>query len=426
MKSIIRLSLGIVIVTLFFAKYSFAQYYDYPAYATTNTEYKFHQFKVVDDSRFYDEPVINLSMDCLAANGYGQWTVSSNTGQYANIDNTWLINPNLAYNHGPGWFLLGNLIGKPSKSYSLGNTSAHPGCQPPGIVAGGNFAGVYSTLTPKPKATANLHGSVRFVWVDNTTSRNEFHVEGLNDIEGTDASINPTPEIDIAVDKLPAPWINRQVVKENIFQYANAKTQTSGSQVHTVITETGDWRDEFDIACDAKYLYIVWASTINLPGTGNTKGIWATAIDLKTGAKVSGYPILVSTQTIGVAINDQFPTVACDVRNNPSSPNFYVSYIDLNVNKAVVKEFLGTTMVPGHQETLLQFILPIGTPVPPAAICTTATHSRVVVSRGVGVSPIVSVYVLTTPTLLNTSLCHDLVLYNNIQWVNDIAKYVDG
>ncbi len=51
------------------------------ARAQSNTEYSFRQQSVADGARYADDddaPI--LTMDCLAANGYGQWTLSSATG----------------------------------------------------------------------------------------------------------------------------------------------------------------------------------------------------------------------------------------------------------------------------------------------------------------------------------------------------------
>ncbi len=53
------------------------------ARAQTNSEYSFRQQSVADGQSYNGncDPVPVFSMDCLAANGYGQWTLSSQCGQ---------------------------------------------------------------------------------------------------------------------------------------------------------------------------------------------------------------------------------------------------------------------------------------------------------------------------------------------------------
>ncbi|HET9135194.1 MAG TPA: hypothetical protein VFO76_01045, partial [Candidatus Kapabacteria bacterium] len=57
-------------------------------------EYNFSQMSVADGS---GDTTINLRMDCLAANGYGQWTSSLSTGSPSNKPQS-------------GWMLLGNAL----------------------------------------------------------------------------------------------------------------------------------------------------------------------------------------------------------------------------------------------------------------------------------------------------------------------------
>src|SRR5665213_3537252 len=62
--------------------------------AQTNTEYSFRQQSVTDGQAFNNngDPVPELSMDCIASNGYGQWTLTT-------LNNA---------SYGDGWYLLPN------------------------------------------------------------------------------------------------------------------------------------------------------------------------------------------------------------------------------------------------------------------------------------------------------------------------------
>jgi hypothetical protein len=47
-------------------------------HAQSNAEYNFRQQNVVDGARYNStDPQADLTVECLAANGYGQWTKSS-------------------------------------------------------------------------------------------------------------------------------------------------------------------------------------------------------------------------------------------------------------------------------------------------------------------------------------------------------------
>jgi hypothetical protein len=226
-----------------------------------------YQYLVTDGAQnSTSDPYINLTMDCLAANGYGQWACSSSPGSFAFATHTplWRINPNDSYNSASaanhaGWFLLGNaLSASPSeKRAAADGAGAHPGCDPPGIVAGGNFGSVGSAFpSTNPKATANLLGSVRYVWIDPTqdinqgnNSRVNFIIQGLNDNRGTHSGSPGDQQIHIELDGLPNPEMNTQIVRDQIFPYNSVST--NNNQV-TIILGGIDPRDVFDIACDTK------------------------------------------------------------------------------------------------------------------------------------------------------------------------------
>ena len=391
------------------------QNYSYPNLA--NVEYgKFtiNQYKVGDGDHFPSDPSIKLTMDCLAANGYGQWTVSSATGN--NVEPTtdqWVFSPNQGAvtagqtwvpNSSSGWFLLGNLIGKPSESFD--GTSSHPGCQPPGVVSGGTFNDPFPAT---PKVAANLNGRVRYVWVE-PTNRLTFKVEGLND------GVGQTPaerQIDISLGSLPNPPVNRQIVKKIISNYPSAGGDVSTIDVfnnpHKVATEpTGGFhQDEFDIAMDKKFLYIVWESVDG--------GIYVTVIKLSDGS--------IATTTFQVSASGTHPTIACDVRNSPTTPFFAVAFID--GGDVRVGEFSGNNVQHGGLEKLFKSYNDPNTTNQVDNYTCGATHARVVVSSVTGSSHVTSVYVRE---------CDELIFFNNLSWLinqdaihwNDIAYYVDG
>jgi hypothetical protein len=311
---------------------------------TANTEYgaiTANQYKVADGYGYGPtDPAITLTMDCLAANGYGQWTCSSSLGSLVEpTSNQWLFSPDQPSvnsgswnpNNSAGWMLLGNLITKPSESYNNADLIHHPGCQPPGVVSGGTFNTTYPTT---PKVTANLNGAVRYVWIE-PSSRTTFLIEGLNDERGTHIGSMGDQQIDITLGGLPNPNVKPQIVKNSIYTYNGTIIYTNdGTNTHSVIptANEADYRDQFDIACDQKYIYIVWCTMSNVlyPGTSE---IWATALDITSGSVISGFPIRVSQGTGSTADNGVRPTVACDVRANPSSPTFDVAYISNSLTK---------------------------------------------------------------------------------------------
>ncbi|MBS1904497.1 MAG: hypothetical protein JSS75_12385, partial [Bacteroidetes bacterium] len=309
------------------------------SYTSTPTEYQNTvQYEVDDDAAFNTstDPRVNLTMNCLAANGYGQWTMTTNVGSNANISgHDWNASPAGSFTNGQsGWFLLGNTLAKPAWNASSGA----PDCQPPGVVSGGSFSGTLGS----PKATANLNGAVRYVWP--ASDNLSFIVQGLSDIRT--AGGGHSPEVDITVATLPVPVSTRQIVKNGIYSYPNATVQDHAVPTplnHTIDNTEADSRDEFDIACDVYHLYIVWSSKTNT-AIGVTEEVWATVIDMVDGTQVSGFPIKVST----TGSSGMRPTVACDPRNFGGTPKFDVAYIDNSSNAVVLQEFSGTTVVTGH------------------------------------------------------------------------------
>lgn len=227
------------------------------------------------------------SFPSMASNGYGLWVVDGRADR---------------------WLLLGNGIAQMDTTANL--------VVPPGTIASG-------TLSPynigEAKVAANLNGSVRFVWYDELNQ--EFVVQGFND-QSFDTSDTNQKQIDINISALPKPSLTRSVIKRDIFEYP----RVSAPGVLNTVTDS-DWRNEFDIAIDRKYLYIVYrlynasADTIN----GKPFSIVIKATELKTGTVTNTYSKL-----------DAFrPTIACDVRNNPDAPTFDVGYLEPIVASSV-------------------------------------------------------------------------------------------
>ncbi|HET9137025.1 MAG TPA: hypothetical protein VFO76_10335, partial [Candidatus Kapabacteria bacterium] len=431
---VISLRFSAMLLTLLLASSTILNaqnFYSYPS----NSEYgqiAIKQYKVSDGDQYSTtDPTVNMTMDCLAANGYGQWTVSTNLGSKVTITgHDWLFSPNqgiinagqwwaptgggvgVGPNGAPAWLLLGNLIAKPSEQF-VTSDATHPGCQPPGVVSGGAFNDIVLTTFPTStcKVAANLAGSVRYVGVDFAGTRQSFFVEGLNDERGATGGLSGDQQIHIELNDgtntLPNPPIARQIVKNPIYTYTSPST-ASGT---TIDNSEADFRDEFDIAIDKKWLYITWRTTAG--------GIWVTAVQLSNGSVASSFPI-----NIGSGIR---PTIACDVRNNPTDPRFHVAFID-GTNSVNIDEFTGTTLVSGHTEVLVKkfidpFIINFFTG-PLERTYTAASHARVVVSSTPTGTAVARVYVLDDVT---STLAHDFILYP-ITWnvANDKGKYIEG
>ncbi len=407
------------------------------------------QYKVIDGAHFSatatDDPRITMTMNNVAANGYGQWTVSANMGPNVAItDHEWLFSPNQhgvdqtqnwSPNNSSAWLLLGNLIGKPSEKYDNTDPTHYPGCQPPGVVSGGKF-NEPSFPVSSSLVTANLNGSVRYSAVE-PVNRSSFLIEGLNDERGATAPVTGgtrgDQQINITLNGLPNPAIKRQIVQAPIFTYASASTQSGGS-THPVIPTSAepDTRDQFFIVMDEKYEYIVWCSPNS--ATNNLE-IWATAIYLNNGSTASGYPLKVAG---AAGVDFKRPTVDCDKRNNPLLPEFGVAWI---TNGTVQVAVYGGTAYTGPK-----IVQPIsGVPETLPAIfhdpflsgtandhsyIGAATHARILVSSVSGsYAPVYSVYVLEGPLALFPGFDHDFILYKGLNFnpgTEIIATYVDG
>jgi hypothetical protein len=376
-----------------------------------NNEYtQMHKYAIRDNSSYNSSPYINLTMECLAANGYGQWTVSSDVGTFTNYSgHPWDFSPDPSYSHNEGWFLLSNLLAEPSEKGD--GTSTNPGCQPPGIISGGQFSsgsqGSFTSLTypSTPKVTANLHGNVRYVLVSG--DRQSFNVQGLN---GTLENGTHSKQVDITLDGLPNATLSRKIVKAPIDNFGASTTNS-----HPVVSSTdeADFRDRFDITCDQNFIYIVWCSK-----NGNNFEIWCRINHIHSNIQATA-PFLVSSNAGGVF---KRPTVACNVRNSGSS-FCAIGYLATAANVTVP---VVATIINGGVTNTEALLLKHHDPYHynnvsfPDITYFNALHARILVSSVAGASSgVLSMYVLTN---------YGLLLYDKLTGTNtnDIAWYCDG
>ncbi len=272
------------------------------ARAQTNSEYNFVLDSLTDGTSYGAsrgptevnvDPCPILSMSCIAANGYGQWTLSSEAGTHSQFP--------------AGWYLLENALRKPSLSFNTDSRADEPGCIPPGVVQSGPLSG--STFPAEAKASANLDTWINYAWPD-STDRSKFDIQFFN---GAD--------IDLSAKFCTNPTVGKMnIITASAIHSISVSTEDGGGNVHNIDTEV-DYRDEFDETIDANYRYIVWASNVN-PVNPGMKEIWAMVVPLGSSTPAI-MPFFVG--------DGKFPTVACNARNNrslPHTPKFYVGYIN--------------------------------------------------------------------------------------------------
>jgi hypothetical protein len=356
-------------------------------HAQYNGEYDFEAHSVTDgvdgDGHLNTTSMPILTMDCLAANGYGQWTMTTQTG---------------VGGYGAGWYLLENTLQAP--------TTATGPTTPPGVAAHGSFSAASRFSPMQPKVTANLDGSVNYVFP--SANRKSFDVEyfGPSDI---DISLNGIPNNGSSA--FPA---GLQIIKASgLVTHSASVTTSDGVNYHDIIGET-DFRDDFDVCSDAHFLYIVWASITNT-GTGNPKTIYLTVVNLST----------YTTSTPIVIGQGKYPTIACDVRYNRSGGTsvwYEIAYIAPGGTTAIwYYNHAGTT---GTYTINPVYELP-STGVPTS--CGTIDHVRALVSSVAGGSQYSALYEIVA----NTAGKH-LIMYNpnNSNTPNPLltgdAAYVDG
>ncbi len=321
------------------------------------------------------DTVMNLTMECLAANGYGQWTVSSNTATTSPTDPS------------SGWFLLAN---------ALVPISVSGGAEAATCIMGEGSLG--TTFPTHVKVTANLDGRARYVWPDATGAN--FIVKGLNDSRGNYTGTSGDQQIDISfpTQTVTTPVASLYPVRGSVYTYTSASVGT-----RTVTSTTGmDYRDWFDVASDSNYVYIVWRTDIT---SGSGAGIYAMALNIKDNSVALG-PTLVAA---GV-----YPTVACDVRLAGSNPVFDVAYLTATTGGALgFQEYNGTSFVtisiPGS------YVNPNTLAVAPYF----PSHARALVSSILGSASLIhAIYVVTS--------AGDLILYKPVTSPAPNAAYCDG
>ncbi len=350
--------------------------------AQTNAEYNFTVDTLADGTSYgirvttlNNDPCPILSMSCLAANGYGQWTLSSTWGSHSSFP--------------PGWFLLENALREPSLSYSNNPAFLEPGCIPPGVVQNGALVG--STFPAEPKATANLDSWINYTWPD-TTDRTKFDFQYFS-----------SADIDLSGKFCTNPTIGKMnIITASSIHSGSVATDDTFIHPHNIDTES-DYRDEFDHTSDAHFRYYVWASNVNPVHTG-VKAIWAMAVPLGS-----------STPTVKpFYVGDgKFPTVACDARNNRRSPDtakFDVAYInpsgqpvDISYKNNTPTPFLLTGLfIPPYGYNDCD--PPPGHPPCPLPTITSATHVRAVVSEIAGQTTVIhGMYVIGYSNPVNTA-----------------------
>ena len=292
--------------------------------AQSNSEYKFRQQSVTDGVAYNanGDPVPVLSMDCLAANAYGQWTLSTKPGQ--SLDGT------TGANEFPfGWYLLANGLYQPSIGYEFSDATNHPYCVPPGVVQCGPLPGLEPFPTaPDAKAVANLDGMVAFIWRNSDGSA--FVQSGFTSAD-VDLSLsflsNPEPGSTPGagtMNILPDPSPGTPPAPHN---WGNISVGPN-----TITNSPGDWRGNFDVCADAMYIYIVWGyiPPTTPPTPPAPEQIWVAIVPIG-----SSIPWAIGRISFS-ADSWKIPTITCDPRNNRNGgtiPAFDVSFIDATSNQ---------------------------------------------------------------------------------------------
>ncbi|MDP4244125.1 MAG: hypothetical protein Q8921_15485, partial [Bacteroidota bacterium] len=213
----------------------------------------------------------------------------------------------------------------------------------------------------------------------------------------------------------PAPPMN--VVTSAIHAYAAVPTSSPcgcpGPNCTHDIWTTTPYQDEYQIASDARYIYIVWCTHTQIC-VSPTSEIWATVVDRTTQLPVFGWP-----QYVGSGMK---PTVACDVRNNRTGaiPTFSVAWIDNTPAPSIERIDYA-----GAWGALL--VLP-NTYIDPATGLTVwfdhALHARVLVSSAPFAAPTISVYAIVQ---VDPIVGHNaLLFYRPAIAPAPVADYVDG
>jgi hypothetical protein len=339
-----------------------------------------------------------------SANGYGIWGVNK-------------VNK---------WFLMSNLISDQVQS------AGTIGSGPYGDVSSGTFDSSFNaTVAGYVKVTANLRGSVRFVAL--SASRDSILIRGFDDEHLRDT----LPDIDIRFLGIPKPLSTNDPIKASPRKFPSIFLGMGGVQAGPRVTQAheADPLDWFDVACDAKYLYITWTRSLSADSViFPTLQVWAAAVELSTG-NVAVNPFRVTNPAVLQGVGRR-PTIACDVRHNgsaPFGPRFDVSYItainNVDGNPRRVMHFFynnGANIGPYPMLDSMRFIAGgsnnmYGNP----------QHCRILVGsvpNWGGIAPVKGIYVLvdrhdTLGNLANHLVFHKIL--NNTDAIN-IGSMVDG
>ncbi len=319
-----------------------------------------------------------LTMDCLAANGYGQWTASSST---TNV------------NSAKSLFLLSNRL------TTLTATDAQAGvlaAKTPTFTGGSGDA----YPTEAIKCAANLKGNVRYVWLNSTSSRDKLYVNGFDPATTDNASTG------IGIDFVSLPATNSEkIVKDNNAVLFVDDIIASG---HTLVSSSNEslYPDMFDVAIDASYLYVVWEEYAS-----STYTIHAAAVNLSTSAVT-----LLGTGGTGFVANGRCPTIAIDVRHSGSIGNVDIVFLNTIPGQPQWTEWNGTLF---PTPMLVPFLLSNQTW--PAS---SATHARIVDASAAGSgSTDKAIYFIAADNTGKKCLCFNRITSGSLA-VN--SYYCDG
>ncbi len=334
---------------------------------------------------------MTLTMNSLAANGTGQWTLFPGG-----------VNGN--------WALLGNHL------FAAASDASYHG----GIVQTGTLANPMPTNPDEIKGVANLQGSVRYICPD--PSRNFFTVQGFDEA----VSDMGTFQIDFSFMngssgmELTDPTSTVPVKSAmRLFSTTVSTFWTGDNENQPIIPSTVENpRDEFDVAIDNTYLYITWETY-----TDGLFKVFAIALRLSDGSVASG-PVLLGSGTR--------PTIASDFRSSPfTGPSFDVAWIPGPASQGVnYRTMWNGVLSPVYLLTRL-----MQHPGQPDETYSDATHVRIVVGSAYGApaSPNGPRAIYAIVHMAVGDNTPHLVLYEDVQrysfgtsWTPEHAYYVDG
>lgn len=434
----------------------------------------------------------NINFTGAASNNYGTWSVDD----------------------AGNWYLLSNLLNDESTTSIVPSGIVATGAFYPHTYNNSNNVPTKDiAVKGEVKVAANLNGNVRYVWINHEgnfviqgldpVGYDNNHGTLNQGAAGRGLPLNQQTQIDISIPTgYPNADKSREIIKgtEDATHYRvtdfgviNWKLDINGNgiganicnsssiqrpsgfqemngEVPPVLVEEPDnsWEHDFDIAIDQNFLYLVWQASA--PTCGNecatcnqvSSYIFAVAIDLKTGLPLFNnttgcvFPwamINLSIWSCGNPMtvkNAVRPTVACNVRNAPSTPDFDVACItghlttwpinhDAQVAHSHVTYNSSTQkyIFPNIQANATTYINQLfnfnGVTVwpsgPQATFCTCATDprsARILVSSAKGqTTPVKACYVIESMNV--ASHADRLIFYKFVDGQeSNVGKYIDG